>query len=155
MSDQLGEFSFGTRLGLAFTVQSACCSALLVSSLLIYILYSAVTIKHGASRTWNVSTHVHYYFVNLLVFDLIQAIGGIIDVKWVAEAGVTEGALCTAQGILKQMGDVGVALSWVSNRCDFLTAVLMVILSVGLRLSLYTHSACSFSGGMLLIHERP
>ncbi|KAJ4484835.1 hypothetical protein C8J55DRAFT_30014 [Lentinula edodes] len=111
MADQEGEFSFGTRLGLAFTVQSACCSALLVSSLLIYISYSAVVIKRGATRTWKVSTHVHCYFVNLLIFDLIQAIGGMIDVKWVADAGVTEGSLCTAQGILKQMGDVGVALS--------------------------------------------
>ncbi|GAW06058.1 hypothetical protein LENED_007951 [Lentinula edodes] len=111
MADQEGEFSFGTRLGLAFTVQSACCSALLVSSLLVYIFYSAVVIKRGATRTWKVSTHVHCYFVNLLIFDLIQAIGGMIDVKWVADAGVTEGSLCTAQGILKQMGDVGVALS--------------------------------------------
>ncbi|KAJ3854086.1 hypothetical protein EV368DRAFT_63564 [Lentinula lateritia] len=109
MADQEGEFSFGTRLGLAFTVQSACCSALLVSSLLIYIFkllfftrlfeYSAVVIKRGATRTWKVSTHVHCYFVNLLIFDLIQAIGGMIDVKWVADAGVTEGSLCTAQGL--------------------------------------------------------
>ncbi|KAE9408213.1 hypothetical protein BT96DRAFT_1013670 [Gymnopus androsaceus JB14] len=111
MSDQLGEFSFGTRLGLAFTVQSACCSALLVSFLLLYILYSTIAIKRGASRTWTVSTHVHYYFVNLLIFDLVQAIGGIMDVKWVAEAGVMQGLLCTVQGILKQMGDVGVALT--------------------------------------------
>ncbi|KAJ4002428.1 hypothetical protein F5050DRAFT_17484 [Lentinula boryana] len=111
MADQEGEFSFGTRLGLAFTTQSACCSALLVSGLLFYILYSAVVIKRGATRTWKVSTQVHCYFVNLLIFDLIQAIGGVIDAKWVAEAGVTEGPLCTAQGILKQMGDVGVALS--------------------------------------------
>ncbi|KAJ4486000.1 hypothetical protein J3R30DRAFT_3819194, partial [Lentinula aciculospora] len=106
-------FSFGTRLGLAFTVQSACCSAFLVSCLLVYISYSAVVIKRGATRTWKVSTHVHCYFVNLLIFDLIQAIGGVIDVKWVADAAVTEGPLCTAQGILKQVGDVGVAFSWV------------------------------------------
>ncbi|KAJ3779096.1 hypothetical protein FB446DRAFT_710994, partial [Lentinula raphanica] len=111
MADQEGTFSFGTRLGLAFTVQSACCSALMVSGLLSYILYSAIVIKRGATRTWKVSTHVHCYFVNLLIFDLIQAIGGVIDVKWVAQASVTEGSLCTAQGILKQMGDVGVALS--------------------------------------------
>jgi len=111
MSGPQGEFTFGTRLGLAFAVQAASCSAILVSSLLIYILYSAVTIKRGASRTWNVSSHVHYYFVNLLFFDLIQAIGGIMDAKWVAEGIVKEGLVCTAQGILKQMGDVGVALS--------------------------------------------
>ena len=42
MADQEGTFSFGTRLGLAFTVQSACCSALMVSGLLSYILVSVV-----------------------------------------------------------------------------------------------------------------
>ncbi|KAF5385417.1 hypothetical protein D9757_005381 [Collybiopsis confluens] len=101
----------------------------MVSGVLIYILvgspslrkdstrsdacgkYSAVAIKRGASRRWSVSTNVHSYFINLLVFDLIQAIGGIIDVKWVAIGNVTEGSLCTAQAIFKQIGDVGVALS--------------------------------------------
>ncbi|KIK70868.1 hypothetical protein GYMLUDRAFT_148385 [Collybiopsis luxurians FD-317 M1] len=106
-----GSFSFGTRLGLAFTVESACCSAIMVTSVLIYILYSAVAIKRGASRKWTVSTNVHCYFINLMIFDLIQAIGGIMDVKWVAIGGVSEGPFCTAQGVLKQVGDVGVALS--------------------------------------------
>lgn len=39
--------------------------------------YSAITVKRGASRNWTGATHLHYYFVNLLVFDLIQAIGEI------------------------------------------------------------------------------
>jgi len=79
--------------------------------LLLYIVYSAVAIQRGASRHWTVSTHIHYYFINLLVSDLIQAIGGILDIQWIIDAGVTEGALCTVQGIFKQMGDVGVALT--------------------------------------------
>lgn len=29
----------------------------------------------GATRRWSTDTHVHYYFLNLMVFDLIQAIG--------------------------------------------------------------------------------
>ncbi|KAF9076164.1 hypothetical protein BDP27DRAFT_887179 [Rhodocollybia butyracea] len=109
MTDQGNGFTFGTRLGLVFAVQSACCSVIMVSSLLGYIIYSTVAIKRNAARTWTVSTHIHYYFVNLLVFDLIQALGGIMDVKWVAEAGIIEGHLCTTQGLL--MGDVGVAMS--------------------------------------------
>ncbi|ESK97967.1 hypothetical protein Moror_905 [Moniliophthora roreri MCA 2997] len=104
-------FSFGTRLGLVFIVEFASLSAIAVVSLLLYILYSAVTIKRGASRAWTVSTHVHYYFVNLLLSDLIQAIGAIFNVKWIAEAKVTEGTTCTVQGIFKQIGDVGVALT--------------------------------------------
>lgn len=29
----------------------------------------------GATRRWSTDTHVHYYFLNLMIFDLIQAIG--------------------------------------------------------------------------------
>jgi len=104
-------FGFGVRLGIVFIVESACLSAAAVTSLLLYIAYSAIKLKRGASRTWTVSTHIHYYFVNLLVSDLIQAIGGIMSIKWIVDAGVTEGTLCTAQAIFKQMGDVGVALT--------------------------------------------
>jgi len=46
-----------------------------------------------------------------MVSDLIQAIGGILNVRWIENAGVTEGAYCSAQGALKQAGDVGVALA--------------------------------------------
>ncbi|KAF9008169.1 hypothetical protein BDZ89DRAFT_549145 [Hymenopellis radicata] len=107
-------FDFNVRLGIVFIIESASLSAVAVASLLVYIAYSAVAVRSGASRSWKVSTHVHYYFVNLLVSDLIQAIGGIMDVQWVVDARVTENTLCTVQGMFKQMGDVGVALSTLS-----------------------------------------
>ncbi|KAJ3480634.1 hypothetical protein NLI96_g8203 [Meripilus lineatus] len=46
-----------------------------------------------------------------MVSELIQALGGILNIKWVRDAAVTEGTYCTAQGVLKQVGDVGVALA--------------------------------------------
>ncbi|KAF9270130.1 hypothetical protein L218DRAFT_952323 [Marasmius fiardii PR-910] len=101
-------FDFGVRLGIVFIIQAASLSALAVFSLLASIIYSALP---WAQRTWTVSTHVHYYFVNLLVADLIQATGALLSIKWVVEGRVTEGTLCVTQGILKQVGDVGVALT--------------------------------------------
>ncbi|KAF5374837.1 hypothetical protein D9758_000391 [Tetrapyrgos nigripes] len=111
---QAEPFDFGVRLGLVLIGEAACVSALTVGLLLLYILYSSVTLKGfhvNTTCSWRVSTQIHYYFINLLVSDLIQAVGGIIDIKWALEATVQEGVLCTAQGILKQMGDVGVALT--------------------------------------------
>lgn len=107
-------FDSGVRTGLIIIVVIASLSATAVSSLLAFIGYSVVTIKKGATRKWHVSTHVHYYFVNLLVCDLTQAIGSIMNVKWVVESRVVEGPLCTTQGIIKQIADVGVALSTLS-----------------------------------------
>ncbi|KIM75363.1 hypothetical protein PILCRDRAFT_827270 [Piloderma croceum F 1598] len=104
-------FDFGTRLGLVFIIEAAFLSALAVTWVLLYIGYSAVKIKRGASRKWSTQTHIHWFFLNLMIFDLIQAAGGLMDIKWVAQATVTEGRYCTAQGVLKQTGDVGVALT--------------------------------------------
>ncbi|KIY73194.1 hypothetical protein CYLTODRAFT_387202 [Cylindrobasidium torrendii FP15055 ss-10] len=105
------KFAFGIRVGILFITEAASLSAISVAGLLLYILYSTIAIRKGAARSWKYSTHIHYYFVSLLVADLIQATGGVLDAKWVAEGMVTEGPFCTAQGVLKQIGDVGVALS--------------------------------------------
>ncbi|KAH7928512.1 hypothetical protein BV22DRAFT_199840 [Leucogyrophana mollusca] len=107
-------FDFGTRLGLVFIVESAALSAVAVSSLLLYIAYSAIAIHRNASRKWTTDTHIHYYFLNLMAFDLVQAIGGLMDIRWIAMAQVTPGPLCTTQGLFKQMGDVGVAFSTIA-----------------------------------------
>ncbi|GJE86578.1 hypothetical protein PsYK624_026580 [Phanerochaete sordida] len=105
------QFDFGVRLGLTFVVQTACLSAVASAALLSYIGYSAAKVRRNAARKWTVTTHVHWYFLSLLVSELIQAIGGIINVRWIADATVTQGSVCTAQGVLKQFGDVGVALA--------------------------------------------
>ncbi|KIJ21857.1 hypothetical protein PAXINDRAFT_165222 [Paxillus involutus ATCC 200175] len=92
-------------------VQAAAMSALAVSALLAYITYSASTIQRNASRRWSTDTHIHYYFLNLMVCDLVQAIGGLLNIKWISEARVYPSPTCTVQGLFKQVGDVGVALS--------------------------------------------
>ncbi|KAI0687755.1 hypothetical protein BC835DRAFT_1286036 [Cytidiella melzeri] len=104
-------FDFGVRLGLVFVVEAAGLSALTVTSLLAYIVYSTSKIKTNASRKWTTATHIHWYFLSLLVSEIVQAIGGIIDAKWVRDGVVTEGTICTTQGVLKQAGDVGVAFA--------------------------------------------
>ncbi|KAK0463750.1 uncharacterized protein EV420DRAFT_1106427 [Desarmillaria tabescens] len=107
-------FDFGTRLGLVFIIEVASLSATAVVLLLAFICYSTFKVQPGGLRGWAVSSHIHYYFVNLLACDLILSIGGIMDIRWVAEANVTAGTFCTAQGIFKQLGDLGVALSTMS-----------------------------------------
>jgi len=56
-------------------------------------------------------SNLHIFFISLLVADLIQALGSMFDLKWVIVAGVVEGPFCTAQGVLKHIGDTGVALT--------------------------------------------
>jgi hypothetical protein len=54
----------------------------------------------------------------LFIYDIMQAMGGILDVRWVHNGIVTTGSYCTAQGIIQQIGELGVAL--ITLVCTFL-----------------------------------
>jgi hypothetical protein len=47
---------------------------------------------------------------SLFVFDFFQSLGGILDIRWAHDGIVTTGSYCTAQGIVEQIGEVGVSL---------------------------------------------
>ncbi|KAH8979953.1 hypothetical protein EDB92DRAFT_1954414 [Lactarius akahatsu] len=55
-------------------------------------------------------TPADIYMLFLFAFDILQAVGGILNVRWAHDGIVTTGPYCTAQGIIKQMGELGVAL---------------------------------------------
>ena len=44
------------------------------------------------------------------MYDVLTATGGILNVRWAHDGIVTVGPYCTAQGVIQQIGDVGVAL---------------------------------------------
>jgi len=46
----------------------------------------------------------------LFTFDLIQALGMAMNVKWVHEGKLYTGTYCTSQGAIQQLGETGVAL---------------------------------------------
>ena len=48
--------------------------------------------------------------LSLFVYDVLQAMGGILDVRWAHDGIVTVGPYCTTQGIIQQIGELGVAL---------------------------------------------
>ncbi|RPD65650.1 hypothetical protein L226DRAFT_455538 [Lentinus tigrinus ALCF2SS1-7] len=56
------------------------------------------------------NTRIMPFFVSLLVANVLQAIGTLINSRWVTERNVVAGHLCSAQGGIKQAGNVGMAL---------------------------------------------
>ncbi|THH21357.1 hypothetical protein EW146_g174 [Bondarzewia mesenterica] len=50
------------------------------------------------------------YMMSLFCSDMLQAIGYVLNIKWVHEGMVQTGSFCTAQGILQQLGETGVAI---------------------------------------------
>ncbi|KAI6156985.1 hypothetical protein BKA82DRAFT_1000291 [Pisolithus tinctorius] len=83
MSDQ---FDSEVKVWMIVMVVASATSALAAGGLLLYIAYSAVTIKPNASRRWSTETHVHYYFLNLMISDLIASLGELLTIKWIVEA---------------------------------------------------------------------
>ncbi|KIO04770.1 hypothetical protein M404DRAFT_77897, partial [Pisolithus tinctorius Marx 270] len=79
-------FDFGVRMGMIIMCVASVASALAVGGLLLYIAYSAVTIKRNASRRWSTDTHIHYYFLNMMISHLILSIGELLQIKWIVEA---------------------------------------------------------------------
>ncbi|KAH9978633.1 hypothetical protein BGW80DRAFT_1248989 [Lactifluus volemus] len=50
------------------------------------------------------------FMLSLFTFDFLQAIGGILNVRWVHDDIVKTGSYCSAQGIIKQTSSLGTAL---------------------------------------------
>ena len=46
-----------------------------------------------------IRTHVAAYFVSLLITDLLQAIGYIMNARWISAMSATYGDFCVAQGM--------------------------------------------------------
>jgi len=98
----------GERIGLAFIVEVAAASLCATGGAIAY--YAFLLCSHNGRRRLS-RNHLTLYVFSLFVSDFIQAIGGVMDAVWVDKGHVQEGPYCTAQGAMKQAGDVGVALA--------------------------------------------
>jgi len=45
------------------------------------------------------------------MFDLLHAMGGILNIRWIHDGTVTTGQYCAAQVLVRQIGILGVALN--------------------------------------------
>ncbi|KAH9964800.1 hypothetical protein BGW80DRAFT_1447964 [Lactifluus volemus] len=49
--------------------------------------------------------------LTLFLFDILQALGGVLGVRWAQNGICTTGLHCVTPGIIQQTGELGVALS--------------------------------------------
>ncbi|KAH9986752.1 hypothetical protein BJV74DRAFT_796723 [Russula compacta] len=88
----------------------SCVSLVATVGLLCAIAISAFNTRTYKSSKMFVRTHVVFYFVSLLLSDILQAIGSIMNATWVRDQAVGYVSLCTAQGVIKHIADVSIAL---------------------------------------------
>ncbi|KAF9779448.1 hypothetical protein BJ322DRAFT_352040 [Thelephora terrestris] len=73
-----------------------------------------------ASSWWNtrklkdphlfVRTGVAPYFVSMLVYNVLQSVGSIMNAQWVQSSSVNVGVFCASQAVTKHISDIGVAI---------------------------------------------
>ncbi|KAG8945155.1 hypothetical protein FRC03_001797 [Tulasnella sp. 419] len=107
------EFTFGVRLSLVFIVQSSFLSIIAVSVLLGFVIFNAIRniYRPPSQRLHVVRNPLDYLFLSLLFWDLILALGAAMNILWINQGGIFLGGYCTSQGVIKQIGAVGVAFS--------------------------------------------
>ncbi|KAI0746923.1 hypothetical protein C8Q80DRAFT_1105630 [Daedaleopsis nitida] len=94
------------------------------------------------------NTRLMPFFVSLLVANVLQAIGAIINSKWMTARNVVEGPLCSAQGGIKQAGNLGVAVWCVSFAISLQVFMILFVRRVALSAM---HSWVILGAGWFLI----
>lgn len=95
--------------GVTVLVVISCFSLIAVVGLLLAIALSAFNTRSSIDQHLFVRTHVAAYFISLLLSDLIQALGSILNARWIHDMAVVVGDVCVLQGVLKQTADVATA----------------------------------------------
>ena len=77
-----------------------------------------------SDKTVIVRNQIAKYLVSLLLCNIIQAVGGLLNIAWLVEKSIYVGMTCTAQAALKQIGNVREPSS-LSRRVRVLTLLMV------------------------------
>jgi len=98
------------RMGILVLVITSLLSLIAASGLLFAIASSWWNTRKSKDPHLFVRTGVAPYFVSMLICDVFQSIGSIMNARWVQSSSVNVGGFCTSQAVIKHIADVGVAI---------------------------------------------
>ncbi|KAH9978630.1 hypothetical protein BGW80DRAFT_1442629 [Lactifluus volemus] len=103
----------GQSIGLTIVAETSLLS--IVCVMVIFVLYGRNILRYRKALPdggWRwLQTPADIYLITLFFFDILQALGGALNVRWAHDGIVTTGSYCAAQGIIQQTGELGVALT--------------------------------------------
>ncbi|KAF8971116.1 hypothetical protein BDZ97DRAFT_2054852 [Flammula alnicola] len=103
----------GESIGLTIVSEAGLISLIAVSYVFTIILRNiAWRIRHVPRE----KSRVFHHPMDLLMFslfsaDVLQAIGAVMDIRWIQQGKVEVGRFCNAQGVIQQLGETGVAMT--------------------------------------------
>ncbi|KAH7100171.1 hypothetical protein BKA62DRAFT_256444 [Auriculariales sp. MPI-PUGE-AT-0066] len=105
------ELTSGDLIGLTLTAETGLLSAAAILLVACLILRQTVRNATGSPKTRPIiNTHLDIYMISLLVSDSFQAIGAVMDIRWIRQGTVSCGSFCNAQGALQTLGEPAVAM---------------------------------------------
>lgn len=106
---------FALRTGVLLIAEVALVSFISVAGLLIVVATRTIK-RHSRRRAGRALAEdepiqpVALLFILAMCMELVQAFANILSVRWAFQGATTEGGYCTAQAVLKQLGNDGAAL---------------------------------------------
>ncbi|OCH89019.1 hypothetical protein OBBRIDRAFT_794688 [Obba rivulosa] len=100
-------YTHGELKGIVILIVVSILSTLAVIGLLVALGLSAWNTRKSANPNLFIRSRVAAYFISLLLCDLCQGVGSLMNSRWYMNGAVTYEPFCTAQGALKQIADVG------------------------------------------------
>ncbi|KAF8915566.1 hypothetical protein CPB85DRAFT_413173 [Mucidula mucida] len=103
----------GQSIGLTIISESGFISLFAV----LYVFYIIFGNAYRHARTtsgkdWRfIQEPMDVFMLSLFAADFLQALGAVLDIKWINEGVVEVGSFCTAQGVIQQLGETGVAIT--------------------------------------------
>ena len=74
------------------------------------VLQVSVVRNRDSNEMIFIRTNVAIYFISLLILNILQAIGGLLNIPWLVANRVYNSAACTAQGVIKEISNVRYSL---------------------------------------------
>jgi len=111
-SPSISCLTHGENIGLVLIAEASLISAISIVVIFIWIGWNVRWYrKKFPNGDWKLfQWPADIYMFSLFVFDILQATGGILNIRWAHNGIVTTGHYCTAQGIVAQIGELGVPL---------------------------------------------
>jgi hypothetical protein len=104
----------GDSIGLTIVVQAGLVSLIAILYVVIIILRNVIwrirQLRRERLRIFHQPMDLLMQF-SLFLADALQAIGGVLDLKWISDGKVEVGAFCDAQGIIQNVGETAVAMT--------------------------------------------
>jgi len=102
----------GQAIGLALESEAAFLSLIAVTFIFVLIGRNVLryrrALPNGGWRLLRGPADI--FMLSILIYDVVQATGHFLNIRWAHNGIVKAGSYCTAQGIIQQTGELGVTL---------------------------------------------